>query len=488
MLLTTIFLLLLFGCFFLIIIPSTNTVLLQKSSLIITGCILLAHFLLFYTFDTNIIFFQDFIVYDFLRADFIGLDYVFGIDGISLMFILLTALLSLLCQIFIFYDKNFKDYILLIYLIQFLLILSFSVLNLLLFYIFFEAILAPLFILIGLYGSREKKVRANFLLLFYTIAGSIFMFISILYIYTVTGTLNLELLQTFHFTFKEQLCLWVSFFISFATKIPMFPIHIWLPEAHVEAPTVGSVLLAGILLKLGVYGFIRFSLVLFPQACIFFTPLVYCFSLAGIIYASLIAIKQTDFKRIIAYSSIAHMNLIVLGIFSGNVIGVEAAILQSVSHGFVASALFFLIGMLYNRYHSRFLFYYSGLIHFMPLFSFFFLYFSMANIALPGTSSFIGEFLLLNGLFQDSVFSTIFAGTSVIFSGAYSLWLYNRVIYGNLNTTYLVSFYDIIKGEFFILFLLLFFSLFMGLLPSYFLNIIHGSVIKIFSYSTLNLI
>jgi len=256
------------------------------------------------------------------------------------------------------------------------------------------------------------------------------------------------------------------FFLSFASKIPMFPLHIWLPEAHVEAPTVGSVLLAGILLKLGVYGFLRYSLVLFPTASLFFSPLVYVFSLVGIIYASFCAVRQTDLKRIIAYSSIAHMNLIVLGIFSFNLLGLEGSILQSISHGFVSGGLFFLIGILYDRYHSRFLHYYGGIVHFMPLYSSFFLIFTMANIALPGTSSFIGELLLLLGVFKFNGTASVISCLGVIFCGAYSLWLCNKILFGNLKYAYTVKFSDLSLKEFLILFPLLILIFIVGFNPN----------------------
>ena len=263
--------------------------------------------------------------------------------------------------------------------------------------------------------------------------------------------------------------------MSFASKIPMFPLHIWLPEAHVEAPTVGSVLLAGILLKLGVYGFVRFSLILFPEASLFFSPLIYLLSIFGIIYASLCAIRQTDLKRIIAYSSIAHMNLVTLGIFSFNIVGLEGAIVQSISHGFVASAMFLLIGILYDRYHSRLLYYYGGLVHMMPIYSVMFLIFTMANIALPGTSSFVGEFLLLSGIYKTNVLTCIISALGVILCGAYSLWLYNRLTFGNLKINNTLLYKDLTFREFSILLPLLGLTIFMGIYPKFFLNYIHFS-------------
>jgi len=337
-----------------------------------------------------------------------------------------------------------------------------------------------MYLIIGLWGSRERKIRAAYLLFFYTVCGSLLFLISILYIYFVTGTFNYE--GFLNYPFENEAFLWFGFFVSFASKIPMFPFHIWLPEAHVEAPTVGSVLLAGILLKLGVYGFLRYSLVLFEESCFFFTPLVYTLSLIGIIYASLSAIRQTDLKRIIAYSSIAHMNLIMLGLFSYNEIGYQGAIMQSISHGFVSGALFFLIGIVYDRYHTRLLFYYSGLIHTMPLYSTLFLIFTMANIALPGTSSFVGEFTILLGVFKTNATITILAAISVVLSGAYSLWLYNRMIFGNLKLNYTIKYKDLTKIEFLILIPLLILVLIAGIYPNYFFNTISFMSIKNLNY------
>jgi len=327
-----------------------------------------------------------------------------------------------------------------------------------------------MFLVIGVFGSRSRKIRAAYLLFFYTLIGSVLMLIGVLYIYSKVGSSNYELIQTYNFTILEQKWLWLAFFISFSSKIPMFPFHIWLPEAHVEAPTVGSVILAGILLKLGVYGFIRFSLVLFPDSCVFFSPIIYLLSIIGIIYASLTAIRQTDIKRIIAYSSIAHMNLVVLGIFSFNVMGLQGAIFQSLSHGFVAGGMFLLVGILYDRYHSRLLHYYGGIVHVMPIYSFFFLAFTLANIAVPGTSSFVGEFLLLCGLYKTNIFVCILAGLGVILCAIYSLWLYNRIIFGNLKIVFTKHFYDITLREFIILSYLFLIIIFFGCNPSYLLS------------------
>ena len=302
------------------------------------------------------------------------------------------------------------------------------------------------------------------------------MLLSILYIHYQIGTTDYEILLTFSFSELEQKVLWFTFFIAFASKVPMVPVHLWLPEAHVEAPTAGSVILAGVLLKLGTYGLIRYSIPLFPQASFFFTPFVYTVAVIGIIYTSFTAIRQSDFKRIIAYTSIAHMNLVILGIFSFNSIGLEGAIFQSLSHGFVASALFLVIGIVYDRYHTRIVKYYSGLATVMPIYVSIFLFFTMANISFPGTSSFIGEFLILTGSFKCSTSVTFLGATGVILGGAYSLWLLNRIAFGNMKVQYCAKSIDLNKREFTCFLPLILGTLFLGVFPNIVLSSIHCSV------------
>lgn len=481
--LTCIYFVLFFTIFLIFFIPSSYKTFLKILALNVSGFVLLLSIFILLNFKSDTFYFQQIVYYSFGSSIF-NFNFLFGLDGISVYFFLLTAFLFFLCILFIWNENYIKEYVLCLLAVEILLLLVFSVLDLLLFYIFFEAILIPMFLLIGLWGSRERKLRAVYLLLFYTLFGSLLMLLGILYIYSVVGTLNLEYLLTYPFTFNEQYWLWLAFFLSFASKVPMFPFHIWLPEAHVEAPTVGSVLLAGILLKLGVFGFLRFSLTLFPLASFYFSPLVYILSICGVVYASLSAIRQTDFKRIIAYSSISHMNLVTLGIFSFNVVGLEGSIVQSISHGFVSSAMFFMIGILYDRYHSRLLYYFGGLVHLMPLYSILFLAFTLANIALPGTSSFVGEFLLLFGIFQTNIITAILAATGVVFGGAYSLWLYNRLIFGNLKVSYTLKFKDLNLREFCILLPLLVLVFVMGVYPTLFLDSIHFST---YNLSTLSL-
>jgi proton-translocating NADH-quinone oxidoreductase chain M len=482
MILSLIFGILFFSIIILLFIPKTSPLFIKKFALSVAGAVLILSSILLINFNTNNYYFQNIIYYN-LGSNFLNMSFSFGLDGISIFFFVLSSFLIFFCILFVWEEKLLKEYLLILLILDLLLLLVFSVLDLFLFYIFFEAILVPMYLMIGLLGSRERKIRAAYLFFFYTLFGSLFMLLALIYIYVTVGTLNLEYLLNWNFSFSEQCWLWLAFFLSFASKIPMFPFHIWLPEAHVEAPTVGSVLLAGVLLKLGVYGFLRFSLTLFPLASLYFSPLVYFLSIIGVIYASLNAIRQTDFKRVIAYSSIAHMNLITLGIFSFNTLGIEGAILQSISHGFVSGALFLLIGVLYDRYHSRLLYYYSGLVHTMPLYAIFFLFFTLANIALPGTSSFVGEFLLLCGIYKTSILTAILGSLGVVLCGAYSLWLYNRLIFGNLKFSYTLQFKDINLKEFLVLLPLFFLVLFMGFYPSFFSDYIH---IAVYNLSILN--
>jgi proton-translocating NADH-quinone oxidoreductase chain M len=371
--------------------------------------------------------------------------------------------------------KFIKEYLIAFLMLEAILILIFSVMDLLIFYIAYESVLIPMFIIIGVWGSRERKVRAAYFFFMYTLFGSVLLLLAIIYIFNRFGTTDYETLILVSFSTLEQKILWIAFFLSFAAKVPMLPVHIWLPEAHVEAPTAGSVLLAGILLKLGSYGLIRFSLPLFPDACVFYTPFVMALSAVGVVYASLTAVRQTDLKRIIAYTSVAHMNLVVMGIFSFNVVGIEGAILQSLSHGFVSSALFLLIGVVYDRHHTRMVKYYSGLVHTMPLFTSVFLIFTMANIAVPGTSSFVGELLILAGIMKISSVAAVLGATGMVLGGGYSLWLFNRISYGNLKIQYFNHFSDMDKREFCVFFPLLLGTLGVGIYPVIFLNAIHVS-------------
>ena len=466
----------LIGSFFILFIPSQNINTIRRIGLFSSFITFFISLFLWLFFDKSYVRFQ--FIWDLAWIPSSNLNLSLGIDGISIFFVLLTTLLIPICLLASWdsVKKSYKEYVIAFLFMEALLILVFCVRDLLLFYIFFESVLIPMFIIIGVWGSRERKVRASYMFFLYTLLGSVLMLLSILYIYFRVGTTDYETLLSFNFTFYEQRIIWLAFFASFASKVPMLPVHIWLPEAHVEAPTAGSVVLAGILLKLGSYGFIRFSLPLFPEASLYFTPFILCMSILGVIYTSLTAIRQTDLKRIIAYTSVAHMNLVMIGLFSFNVVGLEGAILQSLSHGFVSSALFLIIGVVYDRHHTRMVKYYSGLVHTMPLFTIIFLIFTMANIALPGTSSFVGEFLILSGAFKISTSATFFGATGMVLGGGYSLWLFNRMVYGNLKVQYLTHFQDLTIREFLVFLPLLVGTFTMGIYPEIFLEVIHGSV------------
>lgn len=465
-----------FGIFILLFIPSKEEKLLKVVALNATFLSFFGSLLVWFFFNKSYGTFQFLSGYTWF-SDF-NLYLVFGIDGISIFFLILTTLLIPLCLITSWNSvtSNLKEFLIAFLLLDFFLIGTFCVLDLLLFYVFFESVLIPMFLIIGIWGSRERKILASYYFFLYTLLGSVMMLLSILYIFLQVGTTFYEILLVFSFSELEQKLLWFTFFLAFASKVPMVPVHLWLPEAHVEAPTSGSVILAGILLKLGTYGFIRFSLPLFPFASFFFTPLVYTIALIGIIYTSFTAIRQSDFKRIVAYTSIAHMNLVILGIFSFNTIGLEGAILQSLSHGFVASALFLVIGVVYDRYKTRLVQYYGGLASIMPIYILIFLFFTMANISFPGTSSFVGEFLILVGSFKVNTAITFFAATSVVIGGAYSLWLFNRIAYGNLKTQYTHKFLDLSLREFIVFLPLFLGTLIVGVYPNIFLTSIHSSV------------
>lgn len=402
--------------------------------------------------------------------DWLGFESDVIVDELSLSFSLLTGFLIFLCIMYNI-ESNLKYLnlnILLLFSIEFLLYNVFFSGDLLWFYIYFESILIPMFLLIGIWGSRERKIHAAYQFFLYTLFGSIFMLVGILFLYVQLGSCDMLLLSTLFnkisiLPFFVGLVLWFFFFIAFAAKIPMFPLHIWLPEAHVEAPTAGSVLLAGVLLKLGGFGMIRVSLSVFTEYNEYMAPAVMFFSLLGIIYCSFSTLRQIDLKKIIAYSSIVHMNFVVLGLFAFDFQAFVGSVFLMLSHGIVSGALFFCVGMLYDRYHTRNIYYYGGLTLLMPLYSFFLLFFLVANMGFPGTSSFVGEFLVSVGLVRENLFLFLISGVGLVFSAVYSIWLYNRVMFGSLRRGVLLGFSDLTRSEFCILSFLFVIVLIFGL-------------------------
>ena len=374
-----------------------------------------------------------------------GLVYKMGVDGISFPFVLLTTFLMPICILASWQSiqNRVKEYMITFLVLETLMIGVFCALDLLLFYLFFEGGLIPMFLIIGIWG-HTRRVYASFKFFLYTLAGSLLMLLAIMAMYGVAGTTDIVfLLHETRFPSSMQKWLWLAFFASLAVKTPMWPVHTWLPDAHVEAPTAGSVILAGILLKMGGYGFIRFSLPMFPEASAYFAPLVFALSIVAIIYTSLVALVQEDMKKLIAYSSVAHMGFVTMGLFSMTTQGVQGAVFQMVSHGLVSAALFLCVGVLYDRLHTRDIAAYGGLVARMPLYAAVFMIFTLANVGLPGTSGFIGEFLTLLGTFRINSWVAFLATTGVILSVAYALYLYRRVIFGVLDKPSLAPIRDL---------------------------------------------
>ena len=388
--------------------------------------------ILLYSFDKTESQFQ--FVENFKLIDDLNIYYYLGIDGISLSFILLTTLLIPICIITSWnkIKEHIGYFIASFLIIEFFLIGLFSALDLFIFFIFFEGSLIPLFLIIGIWGG-ENRIYASYKFFLYTIFGSLIMLLGILTLYFYSGTSNLTLLMKTNIPFILQIWLFLSFFASFAIKIPMWPFHTWLPDAHVEAPTAGSIILAGILLKLGGYGFLRFSLPLFPEASDFFTPLIFILSLISIIYISILALSQTNIKKLIAYSSVAHMGFVTLGIFSRNLEGLQGAVFQMISHGLISAALFLSAGFLIDKMQTKNIDDFGGLLKKMPKFSIFFMIYCLGAISFPGTTGFISEFLILLGIFKINFLITFIAAFGIILSACYILWLYNRVCFGNNN-------------------------------------------------------
>ncbi|MBN9604768.1 MAG: NADH-quinone oxidoreductase subunit M [Afipia felis] len=384
------------------------------------------------------------------RAHWLGaaINYHMGVDGISLPFVILTTALMPFCILASWksIQVRVREYMMAFLVLETLMVGTFSSLDLVLFYLFFEGGLIPMFLIIGVWGG-PRRVYASFKFFLYTLLGSVLMLLAIMALYAQAGTTDIPTLMTTNLPHELQRWAWLAFFASFAVKMPMWPVHTWLPDAHVEAPTAGSVVLAAILLKMGGYGFLRFSLPMFPLASHDFAPLVWTLSAIAIIYTSLVALMQEDMKKLIAYSSVAHMGFVTMGIFAGNVQGIAGGVFQMISHGIVSGALFLCVGVIYDRMHTREIAAYGGLVNRMPLYAFTFLLFTMANVGLPGTSGFVGEFLTLIGTFKASIPTAIFATTGVILSAGYALWLYRKIVFGELTKPSLASIKDMTGRE-----------------------------------------
>jgi NADH-quinone oxidoreductase subunit M len=436
-------------------------------------------------FDTSYAGFQMVEKVDWLDS---GISYHMGVDGISMLFVILTTFLMPLCILASWQaiEKRVKEYMIAFLILETLMIGVFCALDIVLFYVFFEAGLIPMFIIIGVWGGK-RRVYASFKFFLYTLLGSVLMLLAIMAMLWQAGTSDIPTLLTHNFPVGMQQWLWLAFFASFAVKMPMWPVHTWLPDAHVEAPTAGSVILAGILLKMGGYGFLRFSLPMFPDASLYFQPLVFTLSIIAIIYTSLVALMQEDIKKLIAYSSVAHMGYVTMGIFAMNAEGIQGGIFQMLSHGLVSGALFLCVGVVYDRMHTREIAAYGGLVNNMPKYAVVFLIFTMANVGLPGTSGFVGEFLTLLGVFQVNTWVALFATTGVILSAAYALWLYRRVVFGQLTKESLKGMLDLSIREKAIIYPLVFFVILFGVYPAPVFDVTAASVDSLINKVTLSI-
>ena len=429
---------------------------------------------LWYSFDINTFDFQ-FIEERRWLTGFVN--YKVGVDGISILFIILTTFVTSLCIISVNNTVKYrlKDFLIAILLMETFMIGVFCSLDLLVFYLFFEGGLIPMFLIIGIWGG-DRRVYSAFKFFLYTLLGSVLMLVAIIFIYWQTGTTDIIQLYAIGIDPKYQNLLWLAFFSSFAVKTPMWPVHTWLPDAHVEAPTVGSVLLAAILLKMAGYGFIRFSIGLFPLASDYFTPFIFSLSLIAIIYTSLVALMQEDMKKLIAYSSVAHMGYVTLGIFTLTQQGVQGSLYQMISHGMVSAALFLSVGVIYERMHTRLIKSYGGIVTIMPRFAVLLMIFALASLGLPGTTGFIGEFLILIAAFEKNTAVAVIASLGVILGAAYMLWLYRRVVFGKIRNEELKQMKDLNKSEILILVLLALPILYFGFYPDPILKTVNISV------------
>ena len=461
------------GALFILFSKNENRNVINLSLFISIVNLLLAIFL-WYSFDKSFIGFQFIEEQNWING---FIKFKFGIDGISILFIILTAFITPICIISCINSvkTRLKEFLIAILILETFMIGVFCSLDLVVFYIFFEAGLIPMFLIIGIWGG-PKRVYAAFKFFLFTLLGSVLMLVAIISIYWIAGTTDITQIFEIKIPVKYQYVLWLACFSSFAVKMPMWPVHTWLPDAHVEAPTAGSVILAAILLKMAGYGFLRFSIGMFPVASEYFTPLIFTLSIVAIIYTSLVALMQEDMKKLIAYSSVAHMGFVTLGIFTFTTQGIEGSIFQMISHGLISAALFLCVGVLYDRVHSRLISSYGGIVNVMPKYSLVFGVFMLGALGLPGTSGFVGEFLVLLGTFQKSFLVAILASIGIILGAAYMLWLYKRVVFGKLEKKKLEELKDLNLLESISLFSLVALVLTFGFYPNLILDTVHISV------------
>ena len=475
----------LLGVLLLLTIRSDNPEIVARNSRWVTLWVALGTFvvslLIWANFDNGKADFQFVEQHDWLPT--FGIQYHMGVDGISMLFVILSTFLTPICVLASWdaIKTRVREYMISFLILETMMVGMFCALDMVLFYVFFEGVLIPMFLIIGIWGGA-RRVYSAFKFFLYTLTGSVLLLVALLAMYRTAGTTDIPTLMTAtQFSFDMQFWLWLGLFASFAVKVPMWPLHTWLPDAHVEAPTAGSVILAGVLLKMGAYGFLRFSIPMLPLASDYFTPLIYGLSIIAVIYTSLVALAQEDMKKLIAYSSVAHMGFVTVGIFAMTQQAVQGAIYQMLSHGIVSGALFLCVGVVYDRLHTREIERYGGLAHNMPKYAFVFMLMMLASVGLPGTGGFVGEFLVLVGVFQVNTWVSLLIATGVILGATYMLYLYRRVIYGELIKEDLKGLPDLSHRELIIFVPLVIIVMWMGVYPMSFLNVMDASVAKLIS-------